>query len=191
MKLSLTKNYFDKVILSEVLEHLEDDLKGLKSVIQSVKPGGMLIITVPNKNYPFCWDPINKFLELFFHKHIKEGFWAGIWNMHLRLYLPEQIITLCQKAGLKIQKVIYLTHYCFPFNHILLYAFKKILNKKVLPKKFNLAADKFSWEEANKQRGINPVRLGYNFLNLIDKLNQRKFTDKNSTVSILVKAIKS
>ncbi len=44
---------FDKAILSEVLEHVDDDVKALRSVARVLKPGGLLAITVPNANYPF------------------------------------------------------------------------------------------------------------------------------------------
>ena len=56
---------FDKAVMSEVAEHLHDDLKGLTEVKRILKPGGILCLTVPNANYPFLLDPINRLLELF------------------------------------------------------------------------------------------------------------------------------
>ncbi len=61
---------FDKIIFSEVLEHLPDDWGGLNEIKRVLKPGGLLFLTVPNHNYPFWWDPINKSLETVFHTHI-------------------------------------------------------------------------------------------------------------------------
>jgi SAM-dependent methyltransferase len=43
---------YDAVICSEVLEHLEDPLRLLGVLHQSIKPGGKLIVTVPNGNGP-------------------------------------------------------------------------------------------------------------------------------------------
>ena len=39
--------------MSEVAEHLSSDIKGLKEVYRVLKPGGIIALTVPNKNYPF------------------------------------------------------------------------------------------------------------------------------------------
>ncbi len=61
---------FDRIIASEVLEHIPDDLQALSEMYRVLKPGGIVIITVPNKNYPFLWDPLNWILEKFFHCHI-------------------------------------------------------------------------------------------------------------------------
>ena len=74
--------FFDKIILSEVLEHVPDDGRALTEVKRVLKPGGLLFVTVPNANYPFLWDPINKVIEALTGRHIRKGFWAGIWNMH-------------------------------------------------------------------------------------------------------------
>src|ERR1700730_10225498 len=43
---------YDAVICSEVLEHLEDPRRLLGLLYQSIKPGGKLIVTVPNGNGP-------------------------------------------------------------------------------------------------------------------------------------------
>ena len=102
---------FDKIILSEVLEHLPDDFSALIEIKRVLKPGGVLFITVPNHNYPFMWDPINKTIETLFRTHIKSGFWAGIWNMHTRLYTADEIISLIKNAGIEIVSVEAMTHY--------------------------------------------------------------------------------
>jgi len=79
-------NTFDGVILSGILEHIDRDVDGLREVYRVLKPGGVMAITVPNANYPFWWDPINKSLETVFHTHISKGPLAGIWANHVRLY---------------------------------------------------------------------------------------------------------
>jgi ubiquinone/menaquinone biosynthesis C-methylase UbiE len=189
-RLPFKKNYFDKIILSEVIEHLDDDLKALRLVKNILKKGGALAITVPNANYPFFWDPVNKVLEKVFKTHVKQGFWAGIWNMHLRLYDYDQLISLCKKAGLKISRADLMTHHCFPFNHLFLYGFKQILNKGVLPEKMSLSADKFTWEKADKNQKLDVVKLGYRFLNWVDSFNDRQFSPEKSSVGLAIKAVK-
>lgn len=91
-KLPYHDGEFDKIILSEVLEHLPDDVKALSEIKRILKPGGILFVTVPNSNYPFFWDPINKILETIFHTHIKNGFLASgicIRGYTLKMKLPK------------------------------------------------------------------------------------------------------
>lgn len=180
---------FDKIILSEVLEHLPDDVSALLEVRRVCKPGGILLITVPNRNYPFLWDPINKTLEAFFHTHIKNGFWAGIWNMHTRLYTVNEIAQIAKEVNLEVVSLEALTHYCIPFNHLFLNGMKRLLNTGVLPKTLGNAADKFTYRE-NKQSLLNPVTLGYAVFNFIDRLNEH-IPNENSSVSIAMKAVRS
>src|SRR3989304_8715188 len=66
-RLPFRKNSFNKIVMSEVVEHLSDDVKGLSEVYRVLKPGGTLCLSVPNKNYPFLWDPVNWFLEEYFN----------------------------------------------------------------------------------------------------------------------------
>jgi ubiquinone/menaquinone biosynthesis C-methylase UbiE len=186
-KLPYHDGEFDKIILSEVLEHLPDDVKALSEVKRVLKPGGILFITVPNSDYPFFWDPINKILETFFHTHIKNGFWAGIWNMHMRLYAKEEIAEVIRRAGLKIVYLQTSTHYCILFNHLFLNGMKRLLNTGMLPKAINNAADKFKYKE-NKKIWLNPVTLGYTLFNFIDQFNENISSHKSS-VSIDIKTI--
>jgi SAM-dependent methyltransferase len=135
---------FDKVIFSEVLEHLPDDRGGLNEVKRVLKPGGLLFLTVPNHNYPFWWDPVNKTLETLFHTHIQNGTFAGIWANHERLYYPQEIKSLVTLAGFEILAFYPILHYCFPFAHNLVYGLgKPLFEKGLLPQNMRAAADRF------------------------------------------------
>lgn len=185
-RLPFEDSCFDKIFSTEVLEHLTDDSSGLKEIYRVLKPGGKLIVTVPNHNYPFLWDPLNWVSERLSGKHIKSGLFAGIWNMHLRLYYPNEIESLVEKSGFKVEAVELLTHYCVPFNHILLYALKQVLNSGVLPQAMRNSADKFS---AGKGKQSILIKSGYKFLNFINRFNDR-ITSGKSSVAILVDATK-
>ena len=50
LKLDFPDNVFDKIILSEVLEHIRNDRKALEEVHRVLKPNGYLVITVPYAN---------------------------------------------------------------------------------------------------------------------------------------------
>jgi len=43
--------YFDKVVFSSSLEHIEDDIKALKEACRVLKPNGSIILTVPSLTY--------------------------------------------------------------------------------------------------------------------------------------------
>ncbi|OGK60721.1 hypothetical protein A3G67_03020 [Candidatus Roizmanbacteria bacterium RIFCSPLOWO2_12_FULL_40_12] len=47
------KENFDYVLASDVIEHIEDDRKALKNLFSFVKPGGLLILTVPAHSHLF------------------------------------------------------------------------------------------------------------------------------------------
>ncbi|KAM7352829.1 ubiquinone biosynthesis protein COQ3, mitochondrial [Cochliomyia hominivorax] len=46
------QNYYDAVVVSEVLEHVEDKITLLTACVQCLKPGGSLFITTLNKTIP-------------------------------------------------------------------------------------------------------------------------------------------
>lgn len=146
---------FDRIICSEVLEHIPDDQKAISEMHRVLKPGGIVIITVPNKNYPFFWDPVNWISERIFKKHLPADIWwlAGIWADHVRLYDEGEIRDKVEKpafappirrasagekkVGFKIEKVWYSTHYCLPFSHFLFYGIGKNLVEKGVCGSFN------------------------------------------------------
>lgn len=186
VKMPFKDEFFDKIYCSEVLEHVAEDKKAVLEMKRVLKKEGTLIVTVPNHNYPFLWDPINKCLEMLFKTHIKRGLLAGIWNKHRRLYYLDEFTDLIKESDFEIRERMALTHYCVPFNHIILYGLRQLLTKGLLPQKFARSADKFRWQESNQSAMI---RLGYRLLNNLDKLND-KITVDYSSVNILIKAKK-
>jgi len=47
------REHFDAVTLFDVIEHIEDDLSAVKNAASMVKPGGLIIVTVPA--HPSLW----------------------------------------------------------------------------------------------------------------------------------------
>ncbi|CAG1771590.1 partial demethylmenaquinone methyltransferase / 2-methoxy-6-polyprenyl-1,4-benzoquinol methylase, partial [uncultured bacterium] len=45
--------YFDTILSSDVLEHVSDDRAAAREMVRALKPGGRLIVFVPNRWYPF------------------------------------------------------------------------------------------------------------------------------------------
>ncbi len=185
-KLPFPSNSFDSIVVSEVVEHLQNDINGLKELYRVLKPGGALALTVPCRNYPFFWDPVNWLLEHLFNIHIKTGFWAGIWNQHLRLYSLVQINSRLRSAGFSIVKSEIQTFWCLPFNHHILNLGARLLTGGYLPDSIKYSVNKFSTGSKSRASLTN---IFFIVVNMIDKLNDI-FSIKSSGVSIFVKAEK-
>jgi ubiquinone/menaquinone biosynthesis C-methylase UbiE len=181
---------FDGAILSEILEHVEDDVRGLKEVYRVLKPGASVAITVPNANYPFWWDPINKSLERLFKTKIRRGPLAGIWANHVRLYTLPQLQEAVQKAGFQILAERAFTHHSFPFIHNLVYGLgKPLLESGVMPQNMAKAADRTTFDE-NRGSLLNPVNFGIAVLNWFDRPNVLDEPLDRSTVNLCIWAEK-
>jgi ubiquinone/menaquinone biosynthesis C-methylase UbiE len=181
---------FDGVILSEVLEHLDDDRAGLREVWRVAKPGGVVVITVPHAHYPFWWDPINKTLETLFHTHIRRGPLAGIWANHVRLYGRGDLRAAVEAAGFQVEAERSFTHACFPFIHNLVYGLgKPLLESGLLPQGLADAADRTAFDK-NQDSRFNPIRWGIAVLNWFDRTNQIDEPPDRSTVNLALKARK-
>jgi len=183
-------NTFDAVILSEVLEHLDDDKQALKEAYRVLKPNGVLAVTVPHANYPFLWDPINKTLETLFNRHIQHGVFAGIWANHVRLYQPEQLHDAVLSAGFLIEDERAFTHHCFPFIHNLVYGIgMPLLESGALPSSIETASNRLDFDK-NDGSLLNPINLGVAIFNFFDRKNVPDEGHNRSTVNLAVKGRK-
>ncbi len=182
-------NTFDRVILSEVLEHVPDDIEALRSLSRVVKPGGLIAITVPNANYPFWWDPVNKTAESLFGTHVKRGFFAGIWALHERLYTEEALRQVVTDSGLSIVDFRRFTHHAFPFIHNLVYGLgKELLEAGALPAGMAASADRHAIRTG--RRPINPVTIGLALFEWADRRNRMEEPYGRSTVNLCLLARK-
>jgi len=175
---------FTKIVCSEVLEHLPDDMRGLLEIRRVLKKGGTIFVTVPHWNYPFFWDPINYILQRVFKTHVKSGFWAGVWNFHERLYRVAQLRKLFKDAGFTIERFECLTHYGLPFNHYLTNIGFRLRTSKRLPTTMRRTLSKF---ERDQKTWFSTVLA---IINWLDKRNDRKFSEDTSTVGLFLKARK-
>lgn len=172
-RLPFADRSFDKVILAEVLEHLGDDRVGLAEAVRVTRPGGLILISVPNANYPFWWDPVNKTLETLLGTHISRGPLAGIWAEHVRLYTRDELLALVDGASLRIEAVRMLVHHCFPFSHNLVYGLgKPLLESGLLPAGMADAASRYRLDGRARGR-LNPVNVGLWMFHQVDRLNDR------------------
>lgn len=100
-KLPFKNDFFDVVVCTEVIEHIKEDSIVIDEIKRVLKRKGKLIITTPDKKFPFLYDPINYFLMRLSNKHIP----IGVWGFgHIKLYDSEDMIKLLK--GFKVKKII-------------------------------------------------------------------------------------
>ena len=179
--------FFDKVLLSEVLEHLPDDRQGLAEIRRVLRPGGILALTVPQRDYPFWYDPINRVAEGF-GRPIRRGPFAGIWANHYRLYRPDEVTARLREGGFQILETRNLTHYCFPFTQTIVYTFGKgAVERRLLPEFVLRSAHRFRSED-NAGSAWNPINWVLALFNAVDRLNAVDRAEKRTYVNFAVRA---
>ena len=90
LRLPFPDDTFDRVIASEVLEHVTDDQLALEEVFRVLKPGGTLAATVPSwLPEQICWA-----LSEEYHAPFVEG-------GHVRIYTEPRLRARMRRAGLR------------------------------------------------------------------------------------------
>ena len=136
-------NSFDAVICPDVLEHIEEHDRVLSEINRVLTDDGLLLITVPHRNYPFVWDPLNWVSERAFGKHMPSHIWwlAGIWADHVRLYSTEEITRTVNAAGFAVEDMLFTTHRCFPFSLMLFLIGSNIVKHSICPSRNRYSDD--------------------------------------------------
>ena len=52
-KLPFAADTFDLILSNEVLEHVQDDAQAVREILRTLRPGGRLVLFVPNRGYPY------------------------------------------------------------------------------------------------------------------------------------------
>jgi 2-polyprenyl-3-methyl-5-hydroxy-6-metoxy-1,4-benzoquinol methylase len=83
---------FDAVICSEVIEHLENPRAVFRSLFAALRPGGKLVLTMPNQ------ENVRSFLTLIFRGQFA-SFQKQDYPAHITALLRTDLIRICQETG--------------------------------------------------------------------------------------------
>ncbi len=85
---------FDIITLFDVIEHIENDLEGVRAVRELLRPGGLLVVTVPA-------------LMMLWSDH-------DVANHHFRRYQKRELSAVIEQAGFSVDRLTYFTSLLFP-----------------------------------------------------------------------------
>src|SRR5215831_13967592 len=91
-ELSCAPECFDAVVCSEVIEHLENPRSVFRSLFAALRPGGKLVLTMPNQ------ENVRSFLTLIFRGHFA-SFQDQDYPAHITALLRTDLIRMCQETG--------------------------------------------------------------------------------------------
>ena len=105
-KLPFPGNYFDLVLSHEVLEHVQDDQQALDEILRVLKPGGRLVLFVPNRGYPFethgiFWKGEYKFGNKIFVNYLPKK-WRDKLAPHVRAYTSKELSKLFNRQRVNV-----------------------------------------------------------------------------------------
>jgi SAM-dependent methyltransferase len=105
-KLPYLSNIFDLVLSHEVLEHVQDDQQAVNEMIRVLKPGGRLILFVPNRGYPFethgiYWRGNYHFGNKLFVNYLPRK-WRNALAPHVRIYSTTDLERLFSNHGVNV-----------------------------------------------------------------------------------------
>lgn len=135
LKDNFKKKYFDKVIVLEVLEHLDDDNLAVKRINQIMKLNGKIIISVPNKNILHLLNPV-RYIE------------------HKRHYSNAEITKLLEANGFRIEHFNIVENWKLLANLYLHIFFKFIIGKS---RQFNRLDKKNSTYSRINKNGLDII----------------------------------
>jgi SAM-dependent methyltransferase len=163
---------FERVLCSEVLEHVSDDAAVLREIRRVLAPDGRVAITVPNADYPWLWDPVNKLLERVAGTHVRRGPFAGIWAGHLRLYREPELRARVAAAGLEVLEVRHTTRHALPFHHLLVYGIgKPLLLAGALPRGVARGVDRHAARARTTREVGAALRAALRVVDAVDRRN--------------------
>jgi SAM-dependent methyltransferase len=85
---------YDMAAILDVIEHIDEDVAGMRALAGKLKPGGKMLITVPA--FPWMWSA------------------HDVVNHHKRRYTRRTLRALVDDAGLKLEMISWFNSLLFP-----------------------------------------------------------------------------
>src|SRR3989344_2281897 len=101
--ITLTDNFADIVILSEIIEHVEDPQKVLEEATRIAKPNAKIIISVPYDSPLSLWYPLFNIQCLVYGYLLSKPFYKDFGG-HIHHFTPGKIKQVIEKTKLKVIK---------------------------------------------------------------------------------------
>jgi SAM-dependent methyltransferase len=108
LSLPFKNNSFDLVLALDVIEHIDDDVHALTECRRILRPGGLIIVTVPA--FMWLWSPWDEALG------------------HRRRYTAFMLTEAMRRAGLAVHKMTYTFFFVFPIA-VLVRGIKRLIQK--------------------------------------------------------------
>ncbi|MEM4391117.1 MAG: methyltransferase domain-containing protein, partial [Candidatus Diapherotrites archaeon] len=137
-KVPFKNNFFDVIIVTEVLEHLKNPIKGLRELSRKIKKNGKIIVTIPNGS---AFNATKKIGENTSSKIL--NYMLLPWEHPKKsiqpidtLYDYDEILDLFKRSGFRIKRVFGYDYFPYLYNipkinqifSILLFPFFILLN---------------------------------------------------------------
>ena len=97
---------FDLILSHEVLEHVQDDREAACEMVRGLRPGGRLVVFVPNRGYPFethgvYWRGAYHFGNIPLINYLPRA-WRDRLAPHVRVYAQNDLEKLFSKMPVRI-----------------------------------------------------------------------------------------
>lgn len=112
------KEEFEVIGAFDMLEHVSEDIAVLQQMYRAIKPGGGLILTVPQ--HKFLWSKVDEF------------------SHHFRRYDSNELKTKVESCGFKIVRMTSFVTFLLPLFFLSRLRFKRTESKKNDMSEFNL-----------------------------------------------------
>lgn len=97
---------FDAILSHEVLEHVQNDRHYVEEMVRVLKPGGVILLFVPNRGYPFethgiYWRGRYRFGNIPLVNYLPRR-WRNLLAPHVRIYTGRDLERLLVKMPVRV-----------------------------------------------------------------------------------------
>lgn len=98
---------FDAIVCTETIEHLENPRHTFRCLSEQLRPGGLLVLTMPNQ------ESIRSYVGLIFGGHFTQ-FLGSCYPAHITALVRMDLIRMCQETGFGPPVFRYTDSGCIP-----------------------------------------------------------------------------